>query len=349
MTIVRRRGNKFMHTLNLRIKTLSPIVNFAQPPLLLYAIRKDVVFLIQWEKLEKILSVLNLSEDFYEYLKYVQNKNITHWLKDKNLLTKEILYEISDFVTWYSPQNYVLLDKLFGVNSLNALMSFKSLIRTNVYNFIIFKHILKNSEKLNKYVKNLLNFFKKNNVFEHKKYSFQFFMNCLFEVEKFRLYKEFSLNEKLDICCESANMDKNFCIEKISINNDDFYFECLKDGLELDFALKVYMENLNKKNIADYFEIANKFTRLRYMAEKKAESQFLKQNLRKICSKALYKTLSFCDINQIFYFALDDENRAALEEMLPYKPEACLFGYTKNKNENLEMVNYADIVHCDFS
>ena len=337
-----------MHTLNLRIKTLSPIVNFEQKPLSLYAIKKDVVFLINGEKLRKILSVLNLSDDFNEYLMYVENGNITNWLRGKNLLTKELLFEVAESGIVYSSQNDILKNKLFGENLANTIDSFNRLMKNNVRNFIVFKHILKNTEQLNRYVSNLLNFFQKNNVFEYKKYSFQFFMNCLFEAEKFRLYKDFCFDEKIDIYCENVINEEKFCIEKVSLNNDDFYYKCLKCGLELDFALKVYAENVSMEDVEGYLKIVKKFAKFRFIAEKEnCFKEFKNVSENKITSEFSENTISFCNLNQIFYFALNEENKALLNEMIPNKMENYLFCYLY-KNRMMRTINYADIVCSKF-
>ena len=90
-----------MQKTNVKTKNKSALINFAQKNSKFYAIKGDTVFFVNRMKLEEILSLLCLLCEFNEKFMYVQNGDITLWLKENRLLVSELLYEISDMSAQY--------------------------------------------------------------------------------------------------------------------------------------------------------------------------------------------------------------------------------------------------------
>ena len=332
-----------MPKINLTLKTLTPMINLSNNSSKIFVKKKNRIYIIDIRKLDKVLSFMCLLGEFNDYMISSQKTNITDWLADKKLLKEEFLLQISANIFESNLQEPINSIKAFVQSYDNLPLLFGNFCKENMFNLLVFEYLSNNSERINKYVNKMLCFLKEKDKKENEVYSFEFFIKCLFEVEKEKIYKEICLDNNFNVCCKSDNYFENFYIENIFYNSQTSCYECLKEGSYLDFEIHYYKDNSFLSNAEKYFEIAKKLSFLKFSEERKKLTKIYTESAGQEKENILNANISSLNINQIFYLCLSKENKKLINELFPYKFEDFIFYYQKSDNNNLKFLNYAEI------
>lgn len=343
-----------MRKLNLYIKTTSPFFDFSQTNKEKVIIFENYIHFVNEKKLYKILSLCKLLSEFNRYKNLTQTKDLTLWFKTKNILKKEII----DAICY--PDLSIALDKntndpsTFLFQKHLSIINLSNSLKTNFKNIILFNYLKENNREFNDYVFNLLLFFQKNPaLFLDQNNSLDFFIKCIFEIDKTKLTKEFQQIENLHInLLFNKYLTKAFVIKKISNFYFSFYQNCLKENILLNFEIS-YPNNfpieyfLNK-----YLQLFEYFTHIKLKEETELLINKISSNKNILVTQSTanpnVKLSNFCFLNenQIFYFNLSAQNINLLNSLLALKNLPNLkthsFSFIKEKNQ-INLLNFAKI------
>lgn len=338
-----------MTTLKLCLESVSPVFNFLEKRTNIFAIKNNIVYFINTKKLDKILSLLCLLGEFNEYISTKNTKNITIWLKNKKLLEKTLLEEISfSFAECYIKGT---INKIFTFSDKNQNpdFTFYPLIKNTILNIIIFEHFQNNYYKINNYAKKIIEFLIQNNIDELKKYSLESFLNYLFETEKNTILQKIQKNYEFSIYCRSRNSHKKtFCIEEIICNDEKNYFECIKPNQKFHFEIKFKQNNLLFNNIekflqfAEYIINSNTDSETQFITKFRIPAKSDFQKPQKFTQKSL-ANLHLVSLNQILYLCLNKTNQKTLNKIFTTNSPTFASSYFQEKNEeNFKHSNYIE-------
>ncbi len=336
-----------MPKINFCIETVSPVINIFGENQKIFAQKNGLVYFIDAKKLDKILSLMCLLGEYNEYCCFSKEKNITQWLKNKKLLTTEILEEISCGIRMCAKKEKIEAITTFSSDFCDENLIFGRFFRENLFNMLIFDYVKTNEDRINEYISNMLLFFEENKIFENKKYPLQFFMNCLFEAEKVKMFKDVDFNDNFEINISlNKELLEYFSIEKITNKQGNTFYETLKKGNEIHFEVLYNTNNIIFNNIDKYLQVSEFLSNQRRFLEEKNYvcSSFSKekyQNTEK--PDFLQANMSVLNINQVFYLCINEQNRQKLNELLSYNTEELLFYYKDNSAGGLEKLNYVCI------
>lgn len=354
-----------MHTINLNIKTLTPIGNFLHIESNMIAVYQGYVYFINVKKLDTILSLMQLLSEFNEFCNLTNIKNITCWMKEKHIATKELFEETSyyklrcDFNEYVPCVHGFFKDSFLILNKSSFNNSICNLLKENFKNILLFDFFKTNNQDFNKYVDKLLQFFEsKPKCLFSKENSFDFFTNCIFEMDKLKLSEQLSQIDRLNISCFT---DKDFCdhfsLEKIITPSNEFFQECLKKNIEFSFKINYCSDNIFCLNIEKYLQIFEYVNSIRIQNEgyfltepaniTKKTSKILQQNNWLNTNEISSSNFSFMNQSQIFFLNLNENNKKRLNRLLTLnkaqKIEDENFYFSKNSKNKIKFINYAKI------
>ena len=354
-----------MHTFKLNIKTITPCGNFSCIENQFIAWHKGYIYFINVKKLDIILSLMELLFEFNEYITNTNERNITEWIREKGLATTELFEEISYYKLKYDRDEHILCINNFFKEEETSIEE-KSLeekicifLKENFKTIVMVDFFNQNKDILNDYVSNLLSFCEQNPRFLFTKPdSFNFFVNCIVEMDKLKLSEKIYQMESLKIRCNiQEKYEKIFSIEKILSPTHTFYQECLQKNIELKFNITCAEDNLFFLNLEKILQLYLDITSMRI----KQEKEYLEQKMG-VFSRYTdnltqdenfeqevinFANFSFIDTNKMLFFNLDEVNKKRMNRLLtlnrldPFLDKDFYF-ICAQKNK-LKFLNYAKI------
>ena len=320
------------------IKTLTPVINPDKNTEQIFAIRKNAVCLIDTRKLDKILSLMCLLNDFNDFVITTGTKNITFWLKEHKLLTGEILKEISYSVIKGFAEKSTPFIHTFerGYQTTTGVML--GLIYQNIKNTGIFEYIKRNEKEINRYAGRILTFFERDAVLSKEEASFDFFINSLFATLKEEISRTILARNDFEIYPDKTQkFNSNFYLEKAVFGHQEFLCSAIEAACEFSFDIISENKNLLKNHL----EFANYLNILKRKSEQESASGLI--FLPHFQSPPKYNSnfgIDILNLNRILFLSLSSENRQRIISLV----NGCnnIFLYRKSK-QNLCSVNQIEL------
>ena len=339
-----------MEKIDLELKTISEIGNFNKTKWQIFAIYKEHAYFINSKKLDIILSLMQFLSDFNEYINTFNTTNITSWLKSKNLLSQEILDEISYYsikgtfgndclyINQFSDDNeYIFKNYIFK----NCMIK---LFKTNLQNAIVFNYMLEYNDKFNKFISDIFKHFQ-SNPDEIYKQNLLDFADYIFTSQKRILFKEFQMIDNLNIICSFDDEFSKFIeIKRKNINEQKLYYESIKNNFIMNFNIVYDKDNEFCQNPQKYLQLAEFLNNKRliednvyYSKLENASKKYYNLNDITVLDNSNF---SFINFHQLLILGLDDENKELAFNLLKRNDEQNIY----NKL-NLFNLNYYDYIN----
>jgi len=230
-----------MSNINLKLNTLTDLGYFHKYKFKKFVLYDDFIYIINPQKLDIILSLLEVLCEFNNYFNFFNKGNITSWLMDKGIATYELLNEISfyriknnydeNMNDIYSFINYTGKFSYYDPSIINKYLCY--LLKENLKNIIIFDYLYNSQDMFNNYISEIFNYYKSINMTPTK--SIENFIYSILEIDKIALQKELNYIDSIKIHCDIQNTEDIFCVKKFYNSTTEFFQECLKTNLEITF------------------------------------------------------------------------------------------------------------------
>ena len=345
-----------MQKLNLNLETITPIGNFTEFKQYPIVLNNGYIYLVNAQKLDKILSLMKMLFEYNEVYNTLNDKNITTWLQQKGLLSQELLDEISLYkikdiqnekilgIYRFSTEQMTCWDKDFNN------MQIENFCKTAIKNILLFEYYQKNNIQLNDYLHELILFLEKNPGLLYEK-SLNLSLKSIFEIDKRKLQEIFQNLDNINILIRN-NLSKPpdyLCFKKATNEKNAKFHEVIKNGLVLGIEIQINRNRQNNINLEKYLTLFENITQKRL-------NLFSAENSHKIINTSLkndiempLKGTNFCFLSQtqILYLCLSAENRQKLNMLLKnfygetYDNE--IYYFDLSAKSNLQYFNYAKL------
>lgn len=350
-----------MDKFSLKMDTLTNFAVFNKCKINKFVLSDDYIYIINPQKLEVILSLMELLCEFNNYYNVFAKGNITKWMNDKGINSTELLNEISAYKIKnnydeniseiYHFIDYSKIDSLVSKNRLLQYLEY--LMRENLKNIIIFDYLYNSKDTFNNYVEEVFNYYKSINMVPTK--TFENFIYAILEIDKISLHKELSYIDNIKITANIENNMDTFCVRKLHNGNNEFFQECLNKNIGITFDINTSDNESFAKNLEKYIQIAEFITK-KFLNDEFALLETLipskNTNTTIYSNKSIKYSLKnsnfyFINQNQILYFCLTDKNKKLLNEILPFEYSNYSFDkihyFENDKINRIDFINYGRV------
>lgn len=247
-----------MNKYNFKLTTNTPITNIDKQNRKYIACYSDWIFFLNLPKLEYILSLMKYLLEFISYTNSTNNKNLTNWLKTKNLLYYEFLEEISIFKikSEFKSIKSTAPKKLpYSAKDNQHIKQFiKFFIKENLKNICLYNYLRTNNSLFNQYISKVIKFYM-DNPNELNKINFDKFIGYCLKTEHEKLKHKYKTIDDLDVEISlSANQENILRIEKFV--NDELKIEQICITENKSFNIEIYASTIDIKMIKEYIQIS---------------------------------------------------------------------------------------------